>query len=1010
MRPTIAAAALLALVVPAGNRALAQQDFVAFESGHVRPLALSPDGSRLYAVNTPDNRLEIFDVTATGLSHAASLPVGMEPVAVAARSGTEVWVVNHLSDSVSIVDVGGSFPRVKRTLLVGDEPRDIVFAGPGGRRAFITAAHRGQNNPSPPEFLTPGIRRADVWIFDAERLGDSLGGDPLVVLTLFGDTPRALAATPDGRTVYAAVFLSGNRTTVVPFGAIPEGAMPPPTTNQEGIPAPPTSLIIRHDGGHWRDPAGRIWDDQVRFSLPDKDVFVIDAMADLPREVASYSGVGTVLFDMAVNPATGRLYVSNTEARNDVRFEGPGVFGRSTVRGHVTESRITVIDAAGVAPRHLNRHVDYQVATGSLVERARSIAFPQAMAVSRDGAKMYLAAFGSGKIVAIPTSALESGSYVPVLSDGIQVRGGGPAGLVLDEARGRLYTLARFDNAVVAIRLGDRREIERKTLHNPEPPSLLRGRRLFYDARSTSGHGDAACASCHVFGDLDGLAWDLGNPDAGLSPNPNPFRAPQSFVAPPFHPMKGPMTTQTLRGLAKTGPLHWRGDRTGGNDPGGDPLDTKAALLQFNAAFSSLLGRGGPLASADMDALATFLLQLSHPASPVRNLDNSLTPAQQRGRDAFLGAPTTGAGPCVACHRLNPGAGQFGTDGLSSVDGLPQLFKIPHLRGLYSKVGMFGRPEDPLFHLGDNEFMGDQIRGFGFTNDGTVDTLIRFLQAVVFRFPGGDAQRRDVSQYLLAFETDLAPIVGQQVTRTSTNGAAADPRIDLVLRRAAVTAPRPECEVIVKGIVKGQARGFVRLPSGLFRSDRAGEATLTDAQLRSLSQIPGQELTYTAVPPGSGVRMGIDRDRDGSLDRDELDQGSDPSNPASTPLDRDGDGAPNGADCAPDDAGARAIPGEVAGLRIGGDKVTISWDSAAPAAGPGTIHDVARGLVAQLPVGSGSAETCLARGIAASVASDSATPAPGSGHWYLVRGRNVCGAGTYGLGEGGAPRATATCP
>jgi len=104
--------------------------FVAFESGQVRPLALSPDGSRLFAVNTPDNRLEILAVTASGLTHLESVPVGLEPVAVAARSNSEVWVVNHLSDSISIVDVGSSPPRVTRTLLVGDEPRDIVFAGP----------------------------------------------------------------------------------------------------------------------------------------------------------------------------------------------------------------------------------------------------------------------------------------------------------------------------------------------------------------------------------------------------------------------------------------------------------------------------------------------------------------------------------------------------------------------------------------------------------------------------------------------------------------------------------------------------------------------------------------------------------------------------------------------------------------------------------------------------------------------------------------------------------------
>src|SRR5262245_60280354 len=79
--------------------------FVAFESGPVRPLALSAEGTRLFVVNTPDNRLEVYQVSDDGLEHEASVSVGLEPVAVAAYDADTVWVVNHLSDSVSIVDV-----------------------------------------------------------------------------------------------------------------------------------------------------------------------------------------------------------------------------------------------------------------------------------------------------------------------------------------------------------------------------------------------------------------------------------------------------------------------------------------------------------------------------------------------------------------------------------------------------------------------------------------------------------------------------------------------------------------------------------------------------------------------------------------------------------------------------------------------------------------------------------------------------------------------------------------
>src|SRR5262249_40531034 len=132
----------------------------------------------------------------------------------------------------------------------------------------------------------------------------------------------------------------------------------------------------------------------------------------------------------------------------------------------------------------------------------------------------------------------------------------------------------------------------------------------------------------------------------------------------------------------------------------------------------------------------------------------------------------------------------------------------------------------------------------------------------------GDPQRRQVEQFMLAFDSNMAPIVGQQITLTTTNTGVAGPRIDLLIAPAAAG----ECDLVVKGTLGGQQRGAVRLASGLFQRDRAADALLTDAQLRTLATA-GQELTYTCVPPGSGTRIGVDRDEDGFLDRDELDAG-----------------------------------------------------------------------------------------------------------------------------------------
>src|SRR5947199_10703665 len=100
----------LALLFVVGGPGIARgQSFLKFESGHVRPLALSPAGDRLFAVNTPDNRLAIYTLGAGGVTLAAEVPVGLDPVAVAARTyiycRTADFVVHYLSNRVCTIDV-----------------------------------------------------------------------------------------------------------------------------------------------------------------------------------------------------------------------------------------------------------------------------------------------------------------------------------------------------------------------------------------------------------------------------------------------------------------------------------------------------------------------------------------------------------------------------------------------------------------------------------------------------------------------------------------------------------------------------------------------------------------------------------------------------------------------------------------------------------------------------------------------------------------------------------------
>src|SRR5262249_26963854 len=295
-------------------------------------------------------------------------------------------------------------------------------------------------------------------------------------------------------------------------------------------------------------------------------------------------------------------------------------------------------------PRHLNKHIDYGTVPSLPGTSQKSLATPLGMAITGNGATLYVAAFGSSKVGVFSTAEIEADTFVPDSANHITVSGGGPRRLVLDGGRNRLYVLTRFDDAVSAIDTTTRTEVQHLPLFNPEPASVVTGRPFLYDASFTSSNGEAACASCHIFGDFDSLAWDLGNPDDIVLHNPNPFRL---FGGnPDFHPLKGPMTTQSLRGMANNGPMHWRGDRTGGNDLGGDALAEDQAFKKFNVAFGGLLGRSGPLTTAEMQKFTDFILQVTYPPNPARHLADSLTNDQPAGHDFYFDSTSDAAPTC----------------------------------------------------------------------------------------------------------------------------------------------------------------------------------------------------------------------------------------------------------------------------------------------------------------------------------------------------------------------------
>jgi YVTN family beta-propeller protein len=794
----VRASALALMLAPAG--ADLAQSYVNFEGAQVNPVRLSPDGSRLFAVNTPDARLSVFDLSnPSSPALIAEIPVGVEPVSVNARSNDEVWVVNQVSDSVSVVSVSQGI--VTDTLFVKDEPADVVFDAHG--RAYVSASRSNR-----------------VRVFDV------LSHAELASIALFGENPRALAVSPDGHKVYAAFALSGNRTTLIPAALAPP---PPPPTNPNLPPAPQQGLIV--------DAADPAWFPSViGYTLPDNDVAEIDTAT---LAVSRYfPRVGTVNLGLAVRPTTGDLYVANTAALNLVRFE-------PALRGHFVDNRVSRVSLASgaVTAWDLNPGLNYALLP-NLPAKATALSQPTALVFEPGGGAFYVAAFGTDRVARLDAngnilSRIEIGPSTGSTVNPRTKRG--PRGLALLASAQRLYVLNRISNTLSVVNTSTQSVVTEIPVgtFDPSPTAIRVGRGFLYDAK-LSGNGTAACAACHIDSDLDLLAWDLGNRGGNMQ---TVISNGQQFQ---MHPMKGPMTTQTLRGLGGLEPFHWRGDR--------------ADFLAFNPAFDSLMG-GSQLAAADMVAYRDFINTLRFQPNPNQLLNRTL-PASfaggnpNAGRNTFLTEPFTGNLTCNACHSANPGPGTNRAIIAAAALQEPQAFKVPHLRNIYQKLNFNKAPG------------AASIGGFGIVHDGEDPSIFAFLSRPVFRAFSTDTVRKtNLSAFIQCFDTGTAPAVGYTRTLTQANVGSGAVSADWTTLEGQAAAGN--VDLIAKGVLDGQLRGLLYQPgTNNYRADATGVGPFTRAQL--VAKIgAGGILSVMGVPPGSGARMGIDRDLDGILDGNE---------------------------------------------------------------------------------------------------------------------------------------------
>lgn len=843
------------------------EEFVNFESAHVHPLDMTPDGTKLLAVNTAANTLEVFAITAEAPVHQASIPVGFDPVSVRVRNNQEAWVANVISDNVSIIDLDQEV--VVRTLQTENEPSDIVFAG-NPLKAFVSCAER-----------------ESILVFDL----DDLDEDPNEIL-LIGEQPRAMAVSPDGNTVYTAFFESGNQTTVIsgndfianggleapPAGATivsndirnpngPYGGNVPVPNNGTGFqPAmnpnlPPKedtqSLVVKKDAqGRWMDDNGGDWTNIVSggvgervagWDMKDRDVAVLNANT---LSLSYQNSLGNILMAMAVNPTSGKVSVVGTDALNHIRFV-PNIRG---IFMRVNLSQFSPGNANNTIT-DLNGHLDYSSHTVPASERQKSLGDPRGIAWTDDGSFAYVTGMGSNNVVILD----QNGNRV--MGQPIEV-GEGPTGILINQGGDQVYVLNKFEGSISTISYSEDRELYRTAFFDPTPTAIKTGRKHLYNTHLGSGNGTISCASCHVDGKWDRLAWDLGDPSGEM----------ESVEGIDFHPLKGLKTTQSLIDIIGKGEglLHWRGDRT--------------SLAEFAGAFEGLQGLDAPLDSVSMQEFEDLLLTTFYPPNPYRETTinrprnlNGLIRGPGTSFQSFLMADLQGTDAigtwheaCGGCHVNHTGRGVSGSSfGPVNYGGNENM--SADLRPFYKKLG---------FYYNSTE----STAGFGFMSDGVVDTeffkggqsrdgYFFDFHAILLGFAGGGPTYSNLGFTAFPHEAqDSHFAIGEQALLSDDTGTADSIAALLSLVNSPVTMTGMQqadtLGLIVKGMFQGEKRGFYYLGNNIYQSDSSGQ-TVSHADLINDAQNAGP-LVWTIVHKQVAKRLGVDRNSNGILDKDEV--------------------------------------------------------------------------------------------------------------------------------------------
>lgn len=596
-----------------------------FMSPHARPIVTS--GEHVFVVNTPADTVDVINTRSRKI--VARVNVGIDPVGLAVRpDGKEIWVANHVSDSVSVIDTDSTSPaylhvvatvqdidpRSKATRF--DEPTGIAFAS--DTKAYVALS--SENKIAVIDVATRRVTKR---------------------LTITAQDPRAIMVRGDR--LYVIPFESNNKTQL-------SGGTGELDKEYETFDAHRHSIAVNNVLS-----IGHVTDIIKHPEVPDRDLYIFDTTTD--RLVEVVDTLGTLLYGLTVD-SRGTVFVAQADARNDANGRaGTKKHGLKELDNRAFHNQITTVEFQG-GSAGTPAFIDLEPRVPEHPAAGMALATPFAIQVSDDDSTLVVSAAGSDKVFTVDTA---SGAVL-----GRVTVGAVPRGIALETNSSGQPTQAWVLNAVAnTVSLIDLSQLaaprvrDTVSLYDPTAPAIKQGR-IAFNTASASTTGTFSCASCHPDGHTDQLLWVLKTP---IVTGGNQIM---------------PRSTMPIRGLRDTEPYHWDGipgDPYGGNNSANirkrvepnsdvkDPVTSTRHLIDGGLATTMMTvgdttlndkGQAGELSDATRDAMAQFLLSVTYPPAQRRSYTNELSDRARSGFELFHieGDLQPRRNVCGDCHRM----------------------------------------------------------------------------------------------------------------------------------------------------------------------------------------------------------------------------------------------------------------------------------------------------------------------------------------------------------------------